>query len=148
VLAEAATAAASAPNGQAAYVLTDLGELAIDRGDPRRAIELCDRALASFSPGLADHPDRSWPLSCRGRAHLVRAELADARADLEAALALLADGGEAAHRARTRFLLAKTLRALDTDADRQRELASLALATFRVLGDDTRAEEVRGWAPL
>lgn len=144
-LEKAVALAERGPNGQGAYALVDLGEVAFAKGDPVRSKEACARALANFTGELAKHPDRSLPLRCLGRVALAARDAAHARDLLEQALALLGDGGKTAHRAELRYLLAQALRMLDVDPAQQRELATQAAADFAGIGASARAAEIEAW---
>ncbi len=130
--------------GQSYYLLTSLGDVLAEQGEPARALATCEQALASFAAHVPpDHPDLALGHACRGRALVDLGQAERARQALEQALALRTRGASDVELGTTRFALARALAA--TDRTRATTLARQALEDYRKANATRRIREVEAW---
>jgi tetratricopeptide (TPR) repeat protein len=126
------TASFGAAHPSVAEALVGFGDLGLARGAPGEALASYRRALQIQEKAMGPtYPDLATPLTGMGLAELARAAPLRALPPLERALALRqATAGDPVELARTRFALARALRASRRDPERVRTLAQAARAAY------------------
>jgi eukaryotic-like serine/threonine-protein kinase len=126
------------------YLLTALADVLSEQGEHARALDICDKALAYFTPRVPpEHPDLALALTCRGRALVDLGQPAVARPVLERALALRAAGAPPSEMGKTHFALARALPR--TERAHALELANQALAELRTTRSTRDIAAVEAW---
>jgi eukaryotic-like serine/threonine-protein kinase len=128
-------------------VLEGLGRLWLQQGQPERAREPLQRALAIREEAQgASHPELEAALSALGRTHLAAGSRAEGVELLERALVLCASPRVLPHHAaQTRFALARALWEVPEGRDRARALAAQARADWARAGRKAQRRQVEAW---
>ncbi len=140
----------NASAGDFAAVWSNLGEVSIRLGEPRRALEECSKARSHWEQHAPQHPYLAYALQCLGEANYLLGQNTLAVNALQSALALREQHGTKLEVAETQAVLAYALATSVDTRESAKRFAKTALRAFeqnayRSPRDEGRLAELRAW---